>query len=153
MSLTVSADEPNVLPTMNEATEASTNTNPNPNPTEVHIRVALDDDASRICAVLEALGYRVQRELGEREAGERLGWAVESLTRRCQLTRRERDVLELVLDGLNNDEMARKLGIRRATVKWHMHNLLAKTHTSKREDLLRLALQLGSKSGRALAPD
>ena len=32
---------------------------------EVHIRVAQDDDASRIAAVLEALGYRVMRELDE----------------------------------------------------------------------------------------
>jgi hypothetical protein len=48
-----------------------------------------------------------------------------------------------VLSGKTNEEIGRTLEISRATVKWHMHNIFAKTNTGNRESLLRLALQLG----------
>ena len=115
--------------------------------TQVHIRVVQDDDASRISAVLEALGYSVLRELDEGDAQHRLRWAVDRLARRHQLTSREQDMLELVLDGRTNSQISRALDISRATVKWHMHNVFAKTNTGNRESLLRLALQLGSGRG------
>lgn len=111
--------------------------------TEVHIRVARDDDASRISAVLEALGYSVQRQLDEGDGPQRLRWAVTRLARRHKLTSREQDILELVLEGRSNVQIGRELEISRATVKWHMHNVFAKTNTGNRESLLRLALQLG----------
>ena len=120
--------------------------------TEVHIRVAQDDDASRIAAVLEALGYRVMRELDEGDGPQRLEWAVTRLARQHKLTNREQDILALVLDGHDNEGVGRKLSISRATVKWHMHNLFAKTNTGNRESLLRLALQLGSQDGKSSMP-
>ena len=119
---------------------------------EVHIRVAHDDDASRIAAVLEALGYRVMRELEEGDAPARLEWAVSRLARRHKLTKREQDILALVLEGCGNELVGRRLDISRATVKWHMHNLFAKTNTGNREALLRLALQLGSAANGTAAP-
>jgi DNA-binding CsgD family transcriptional regulator len=111
--------------------------------TEVHIRVAHDDDATRISAVLEALGYTVLRQLDEGDGPQRLRWAVTRLARRHKLTSREQDILELVLEGRTNTQIGRALDISRATVKWHMHNVFAKTNTGTRESLLRLALQLG----------
>ncbi|PRP97609.1 Transcriptional regulatory protein DegU [Enhygromyxa salina] len=120
-----------------------TNTDITTTTTEVHIRVAHDQDASRISAVLEALGYSVLRQLDEGDGPQRLRWAMTRLARRHKLTARERDILELVLDGRSNVEIGRKLEISRATVKWHMHNVFAKTNTGNRESLLRLALQLG----------
>jgi DNA-binding CsgD family transcriptional regulator len=111
--------------------------------TEVHIRVAHDDDATRISAVLEALGYSVLRQLDEGDAPQRLRWAVTRLARRHKLTSREQDILELVLEGRTNTQIGRMLDISRATVKWHMHNVFAKTNTGTRESLLRLSLQLG----------
>lgn len=111
--------------------------------TEVHIRVAHDDDATRISAVLEALGYSVLRQLDEGDGPQRLRWAVTRLARRHKLTSREQDILELVLEGRTNTQIGRALDISRATVKWHMHNVFAKTNTGTRESLLRLALQLG----------
>jgi DNA-binding CsgD family transcriptional regulator len=111
--------------------------------TEVHIRVAHDDDATRISAVLEALGYSVLRQLDEGDGPQRLRWAVTRLARRHKLTSREQDILELVLEGRTNTQIGRSLDISRATVKWHMHNVFAKTNTGTRESLLRLALQLG----------
>jgi DNA-binding CsgD family transcriptional regulator len=110
---------------------------------EVHIRVAQDHDASRISSVLEALGYKVVRELDEGDGPSRLSWAVNRLGQRHRLTAREQDILERVLCGSSNQEIGRALEISRATVKWHMHNLFAKTNTNNRESLLRLALQLG----------
>jgi DNA-binding CsgD family transcriptional regulator len=110
---------------------------------QVHIRVNHDDDANRISAVLEALGYSVLRELEEGDAPSRLHWAVTRLARFHKLTEREQDLLECVLSGKTNEEIGRTLEISRATVKWHMHNIFAKTNTGNRESLLRLALQLG----------
>ena len=121
--------------------------------TQVHIRVAKDDDASRISAVLEALGYNVLRELDEGDGPQRLRWAVTRLARRHKLTSREQSILELVLEGRSNAQIGRSLDISRATVKWHMHNVFAKTNTGTRESLLRLALQLGGKIDEAAHAD
>jgi DNA-binding CsgD family transcriptional regulator len=111
--------------------------------TEVRIWVDADDDANRVSAVLEALGYTVLRELSEGDGPARLRWALERLAYRHKLTEREQGILALVLAGRQNSEIARQLGISRATVKWHMHNIFAKTNTAQREGLLRLALQIG----------
>jgi DNA-binding CsgD family transcriptional regulator len=119
--------------------------------TEVHIRVTRDDDASRISAVLEALGYSVLRQLDEGDGPQRLRWAVTRLARRHKLTNREQDILELVLEGRANEHIGRTLEISRATVKWHMHNVFAKTNSGNRESLLRLALQLGG-NGEPIEP-
>ncbi|WP_258182847.1 helix-turn-helix domain-containing protein [Enhygromyxa salina] len=120
---------------------------------EVHIRVAQDDDASRITSVLEALGYEVMRELGEGDARARLDWAIERLVRRHALTQRERDVLAGVLEGDDNRRLAQRLEISRATVKWHLHNVFTKTGVGGREALLRAALQLGPRAEAAASPD
>jgi DNA-binding CsgD family transcriptional regulator len=111
--------------------------------TEVCIWVDGEDDANRVSAVLEALGYTVLRELEEGDGPARLRWAVSRLSLRHKLTLREQDILERVLAGRNNHEISHELEISRATVKWHMHNIFAKTNTTQREALLRLALQLG----------
>jgi DNA-binding CsgD family transcriptional regulator len=111
---------------------------------EVHIRVETDADATRITALLEALGYRVVRRLDDADGRTRLGWAIERLSRAHRLTTREREVLEGVLEGDSNERLATRLGLSRATVKWHLHNVFAKTNVGNREALLRSALQLGS---------
>jgi DNA-binding CsgD family transcriptional regulator len=117
--------------------------------TEVRIWMDGDEHANRVSAVLEALGYTVLRELDEGDAPARLSWAINRLAQRHKLTLREQDILERVLAGRSNHEISRELEISRATVKWHMHNIFAKTNTAQREGLLRLALQLGG----ARSPD
>jgi DNA-binding CsgD family transcriptional regulator len=111
-------------------------------PTEVHVRVHDDADAVRITAVLEALGFRVVRLLDDADGGTRLRWAVDRLSRLHHLTEREREVLAGVLEGHHNERLATKLGISRATVKWHLHNVFAKIGVASREALLRVALEL-----------
>jgi DNA-binding CsgD family transcriptional regulator len=113
------------------------------NLTEVRIAVDSDDDANRIAAVLEALGYTVVRDIEPMEPASRLRWATEQMARRYKLTSREREILQLVLAGeADTTALGRILELSRATVKWHMHNIFAKTGTVGTEQLLRRALQL-----------
>lgn len=116
-------------------------------PTKFPVRFAIADDTSAeaIASLLEALGYTPIRVV-DGSARERLAWAVHQLGRRAKLTPRERDILTQVLYGHANAEIATRLGIRKPTVKWHMHNIFSKTGTGTREALLRLALQLDTSS-------
>jgi DNA-binding NarL/FixJ family response regulator len=57
------------------------------------------------------------------------------------LTRRERQVLEAVLDNLSNKEIARRLQMSERTAKFHVSNLLVKHGVHRRADLLFRALQ------------
>ena len=112
---------------------------------KVRVRFAVDEDeqANKISALLEALGYEPVRELDHGSAAVRLQWAVTRLATTARLTERERDILDRVLQGRVNSEISEELGISRATVKWHMHNIFTKTGAGTREALLREALQLG----------
>jgi len=112
---------------------------------KIRVRFAVehDEQAAKITALLEALGYEVVRDLDHGTTQNRLAWAVKRLTKKASLTEREADVLAHVLHGRSNSEIADELTIRKATVKWHMHNIFTKTGTATREQLLREALQLG----------
>jgi NarL family two-component system response regulator LiaR len=57
------------------------------------------------------------------------------------LTAREREVLALMVEGLNNLEIADKLVISRSTVKFHVSNILSKLHVTSRTEAVALALQ------------
>jgi DNA-binding CsgD family transcriptional regulator len=114
--------------------------------------VERDDQAAKITALLEALGYEVVRDLDHGTAQNRLRWAVTRLSSKAQLTEREADILALVLQGRSNGEIGKELEISKATVKWHMHNIFTKTGTVTREGLLREALQLGGAVRRSLPP-
>lgn len=59
------------------------------------------------------------------------------------LTRREREILHLIADGLTNPQIAEKLFISLNTVDTHRKNLLAKFETNNSASLIKLA----SKSG------
>ncbi len=111
----------------------------------VRVRFSVDEDdqASKVAALLDALGYEPVRDL-EGTPSNRLRWAVTRVANQAGLTERERDVLEQVLQGASNRQISVVLDIRRATVKWHMHNIFTKTGSSTREALLRDALQLGT---------
>ena len=57
------------------------------------------------------------------------------------LTDREREVLELMVQGLNNTEISDKLIVSRSTVKFHVSNILSKLQVSSRTEAVALALQ------------
>ncbi len=119
----------------------------------VRFAVELDEQATKITALLEALGYEPVRDLEQSSAQTRLRWAVTRLAERARLTERERDLVELVLAGKRNGEIAEELEISKATVKWHMHNIFSKTGAATREALLREALQLGGVARRSAGTD
>lgn len=57
------------------------------------------------------------------------------------LTRREKEILELIADGMTNNEIAQKLFISVSTVDTHRKNLLAKFEAKNIAALIRMATQ------------
>jgi len=60
-----------------------------------------------------------------------------------ELTSREVDILELVVDGLTNKEIADKLVISENTVKIHLRNILEKLHLQNRIQAAVFAVRQG----------
>ena len=57
------------------------------------------------------------------------------------LTLREREVLALLVKGLNNNEIAERLSVSHATAKAHVSNILSKLSVSNRAEAVALAIQ------------
>ena len=57
------------------------------------------------------------------------------------LTERERDVLSLMITGMNNSEIADKLVVSRSTVKYHVSNILSKLQSTSRTEAVAYAIQ------------
>ncbi len=63
------------------------------------------------------------------------------LTLGHDLTEREREVLTLMVTGMNNSEIAEKLVVSRSTVKYHVSNILSKLQATSRTEAVAYALQ------------
>jgi DNA-binding NarL/FixJ family response regulator len=61
----------------------------------------------------------------------------------ARLTRREREVFELMIRGCNNDDIAGRLGISRRTVETHRHRVLNKLSAHSVVQMQRLAARHG----------
>jgi NarL family two-component system response regulator LiaR len=57
------------------------------------------------------------------------------------LTERERDVLALMIEGLNNTQIAGRLIVSPSTIKSHVSNILAKLGVASRTEAVTLALR------------
>jgi two-component system nitrate/nitrite response regulator NarL len=81
----------------------------------------------------------LMRRLGSRTAGPSLP------SQPGALTRREREIVELVARGLSNKEVAQALCIEATTVKTHVHHILGKLGLRRRTEIA--ALSRGTRSG------
>ena len=68
---------------------------------------------------------------------------IERRARPRTLTARERAILGLLAEGLRNQEMAERLSIAEATVKFHLHSVFRKLPARNRADAVRRALDIG----------
>jgi DNA-binding NarL/FixJ family response regulator len=66
-----------------------------------------------------------------------------------ELTDREREVLELVAEGLSNHEVAERLGLAEKTIKHYMTNILGKLHVRSRVEAALLVAREGPPQPRA----
>lgn len=57
------------------------------------------------------------------------------------LTDREREVLGLMVKGLNNNEIAEQMIVSRSTVKFHVSNVLSKLQATNRMEAISIALK------------
>lgn len=57
------------------------------------------------------------------------------------LTEREREVLALIAEGLNNQQIAEKLVVSLSTVKFHVSSILSKLGASSRTEAVSIALK------------
>ena len=65
------------------------------------------------------------------------------------LTDREREVLELVAEGLSNQEAGERLGLAEKTIKHYMTNILGKLHVRSRVEAALLVAREGSPQPRS----
>ena len=76
------------------------------------------------------------------EAADALVHAISSpLAARAGLTRRERDVLRLMVEGLTNAEIAERLVVSLSTVKTHVSSIIAKLGASTRTEAATIAVR------------
>jgi len=94
------------------------------------------DDENLVEAITEAL-RRQELTLGEIRHREQLAQALRDLTPR------EREVMDLVVRGRHNREIAPALGISARTVEAHKSHLMAKLNAGSVADLVRISM-LGS---------
>lgn len=58
------------------------------------------------------------------------------MNHKFEFTQREKDVIELLKLGYSNSEIAKKLFISIGTVRFHITNLLSKTYSKNRTNLI-----------------
>jgi DNA-binding NarL/FixJ family response regulator len=67
----------------------------------------------------------------------------EKVSHEALLSARELEIVELVVTGLSNHKISQRLEISKRTVDNHISNILKKTGTNNRVELVRWSLQWG----------
>jgi DNA-binding NarL/FixJ family response regulator len=83
--------------------------------------------------VAPALAFGLLREMSQERTTDPL----------AELSSRERQVLELVANGLSNQEIGAKLGLAEKTIKHYMTNILTKLQVRSRVEAALLAARVG----------
>ena len=107
--------------------------------------VTYADAPSQLARAVEALiagGFWISRTLLTRFLEEAVAADSRYRARRLrgELTHREQEVLDCLIDNLSNKEIAKKLGISERGVKFHVSNLLDKHKVHRRSDLILMFL-------------
>lgn len=68
---------------------------------------------------------------------------IDKFSQAALLSTRELEIVELVVAGLSNHKIAQQLEISKRTVDNHISNILKKTNTDNRVELVRWSLQWG----------
>jgi FixJ family two-component response regulator len=93
------------------------------------------DPALLLKTIKDALQMDRERRLREEGIAQIAG-------RFCQITAREREILDLLITGKSNKQIAAQVGIALKTVQHHRANLMSKTGALNVADLVRLSLNL-----------
>lgn len=96
-----------------------------------------------LLAALDRAFSALSRTAAEHELADRARSAIQSLTPR------ERDVLEGLVDGLSNKEIAARLGLSPRTVEMHRTNLMRRAGAGSMSELLSLAYSAGIRNSAA----
>jgi DNA-binding NarL/FixJ family response regulator len=108
----------------------------------------LADQLQRALQSIAAGGYWVPRNLLSRFVDSVLAKVPHgaSMSSRARLSRREKEVIQRLLENLSNKEIGSALNISERTVKFHVSNLLQKFEVRRRADLIVLAFQEHSRT-------
>ena len=103
----------------------------------------LPDQLPRALQSIASGGYWVPRNLLSRFVDSVLVKATHGVTMSSstRLSRREKEVIQGLLDNLSNKEIGSRLNISERTVKFHVSNILQKFGVGRRADLIVLAYQ------------
>jgi len=77
-----------------------------------------------------------KKDIGEKSQAKKLN----DFCIKYSLTTRQREIIELIIDGCSNKEISSRLHITEGTVKTHIYNIFKKTNISSRNQLLKKIL-------------
>lgn len=92
--------------------------------------------------LLEAIREAIEQDQARREED---GKTAEVMKRYESLTKREREVMALVVRGLLNKQIAGELGRSEITVKLHRHQVMEKMKAESVADLVRMSERIASR--------
>jgi NarL family two-component system response regulator LiaR len=99
-------------------------------------------DTDQLALAIHA-AYRGERVLAPEATQALITAATRPTSAHYNLSEREREVLQHMIEGLTNSEIADRMYISRSTVKFHVSSLLAKLNATTRAEAIAIALKNG----------